>query len=80
FNPQTTIVFELARPERVELAIYDLHGSLVRTLVSEDRTAARHEVVWNGKDNNGQQVPSGVYMVRLQAGGLTQMSKLALVK
>ena len=80
FNPQTTIVFELAQPERTELAIYNLQGSLVRTLVSETRPGGRHEVVWNGKDNNGQQVASGVYMARLKAGSVAQMRKLVLVK
>jgi hypothetical protein len=80
FNPQTTIVFELAQPERTELAIYNLQGSLVRTLVSETRPGGRHEIVWNGKDNNGQQVASGVYMARLKAGSVSQMRKLVLVK
>lgn len=80
FNPQATIVFNLARPERAELAIYNLQGSLVRTLVSENREAGRHEVVWNGKNNAGQQVASGVYMARLRAGDASWMHKLVLVK
>jgi hypothetical protein len=80
FNPQTTIAFDLAHPTRTELAIYDLQGSLVRTLVSETRQSGRHEVVWQGKDNQGQQVASGVYMARLKAGNLSQMRKLVLIK
>ncbi len=80
FNPQTTIVFDLAKPVRADLSIYDLQGSLVRTLVSETRASGRHEVVWNGTDNNGQRTASGVYMARLRAGNLTQMRKLVLVK
>jgi hypothetical protein len=80
FNPQTTIVFALADPQRTELAIYDLQGSLVRTLVSESLNSGRHEIVWNGKNNQGQQVASGVYMARLRAGKVSQMKKLVLVK
>jgi len=80
FNPQTTIAFELAKPTYTDLRIYDLQGSLVRTLVNENRAVGRHEVVWNGRDNNGQRTASGVYMVRLKAGDLTQMKKLVLVK
>lgn len=80
FNPQTTIVFNLAKPGPVELSIYNLQGSLVRTLVSESRPGGRHEAVWQGTDSNGQRVASGVYMARLRADGVNQMRKLVLVK
>lgn len=80
FNPQTTVVFDLASNTRTELSIYDLQGSLVRTLVSDTRNAGRYEVVWNGRDNGGRQVATGAYMACLKAGSVTQMQKLVLIK
>ena len=80
FNPQTTIVFDMAQPAHAEVAVYDLQGSLVRTLVNESRESGRHEVVWNGTDNRGQRVASGVYMARMTTGNISQMRKLVLVK
>ncbi len=80
FNPQTTIAFDLAKSAHTELAIFDLQGKLVRTLISEIRSPGRHEVIWNGTDNNGQRTASGMYMTRLDAGGVRQMRKLVLVK
>jgi FG-GAP-like repeat/FlgD Ig-like domain/Bacterial Ig-like domain len=81
FNPQTTLIFELAHPTRLmHLAIYDLQGSLVRTLVNEGKGAGRYEVVWNGKNESGKSVASGLYMARLVAGDVSQMRKLVLLK
>ena len=60
--------------------IYDLQGSKVRTLVSETRSAGRHEVVWNGTDDRGQRVASGIFMARLKTGETVDLKKLVLVK
>ncbi len=65
FNPSTTIVFELPRDMRVQLAVYDVRGNLVRTLLSETMPAGRCEVPWNGRDRGGRQVASGVYLYQL---------------
>ncbi len=80
FNPQTTIAFNLARDQFTELVIYDLQGSKVRTLVSETRSAGRHEIVWNGTDDRGQRVASGIFMARLKTGETVDLKKLVLVK
>ncbi len=80
FNPQTTIVFDLAKPASTDIAIYDLKGALVTTLRRESLGVGRHEVVWRGLDDRGQRVASGVYMVRMQAGDYSEMKKLMLVK
>jgi hypothetical protein len=80
FNPETRVTFDLAGSQQVKLAVYDLKGNLVRTLVDESRPAGRHEVVWNGRDANDRQVASGVYMARLVAGGVSQMQKMIMVK
>jgi hypothetical protein len=80
FNPRTTVAFDLARAGSARVAIYDTAGRLVRTLVDEARAAGRHEVVWNGQDDAGQPVASGVYVVLLAAGGVDDQRKVVLVK
>ncbi|HPU86411.1 MAG TPA: FlgD immunoglobulin-like domain containing protein, partial [Candidatus Latescibacteria bacterium] len=73
FNPSTTIRFTLTEAGHVTLAVYDVNGRLVRTLVGPTASAAQtfpsgpHEVVWDGRDSNGREVASGVYLVRLIA-------------
>ena len=57
FNPRTVIPFALAEPSHVELAIYDLAGRRVATLVDEFQTAGRREVTWNGDDEQGGPLP-----------------------
>ena len=80
FNPSTTIRFELPATERVTLTIYDANGRLVRTLVSETMSHGPHSVDWNGTDNAGRSVGSGVYFYRLETGRYTDSSKMVLLK
>jgi hypothetical protein len=81
FNPLTTIHYELLRPSQVQLAIYDLSGRLVRTLVNgTTKAAGTHHTVWNGKDGSGRSVASGVYLVALRDGVSTATQKLTLLK
>jgi hypothetical protein len=80
FNPTTTIALDLPRAGTVRLQVYDLRGRLVRTLLDEHRPAGHHEVVWNGRDDAGRALSSGVYFGELRAAGETRVLKLALVK
>ncbi len=81
FNPQTTIAYELASPQPVQLAIYDMRGRLVRALVSGDvMPAGRHTLVWDGRGDDGRELPSGVYLSRLEAGGLVSQGRMTMVK
>ncbi len=80
FNPSTTIAFSLPESAPVTLAIYDVNGRMVRTLVSGERAAGMHEVVWNGMDDNGRAVASGVYVYRLAAGNDVSTRRLALIR
>lgn len=61
----TTFRFELPARASVRLALYDMRGRLVRELISEDRGPGQHAVAWNGRDNDGRRVSSGVYYGRL---------------
>ncbi|MHB8079391.1 MAG: CARDB domain-containing protein, partial [Candidatus Krumholzibacteriia bacterium] len=80
FNPRATIAFDLARPAVARLMVYDLRGARVRTLVSAPLPAGRHEATWDGRDDAGRPLASGTYLARLEAGGVTEMKKMVLVK
>ena len=66
FNPRTVLRFSAAEAATVRLAIYDVHGRHVRTLVDGPMQAGQHEVVWDGTDSRGASVASGVYIYRLE--------------
>lgn len=80
FNPETRIQFELLRPGRVRLDVFDVAGRLVTTLVDGPVPAGRHATSWNGRDARGRPVGSGVYVARLWSGGAARLLKLVLVR
>jgi flagellar hook assembly protein FlgD len=80
FNPYTRIDFELDRARPVRLAVYDLAGRLVRRLVDRTLEAGRHNTVWDGRDQRGLRVASGVYFYRLESGDLLRTRKMVLLK
>ena len=80
FNPATRIAFELAGPGRVSLRIYDASGRRVRVMTDGERSAGRHEEVWDGCDGSGRAVASGVYFYRLEAGALAWTRKMVLLR
>ncbi len=83
FNPTTVIPYTLpggASTTRVRLLVMDVSGKLVRTLVDEPRPGGVHEAIWDGKDDRGGPVSSGVYFYVLDADGKRQTRKLVLLK
>lgn len=80
FNPETTIEYELAKRSHVKLVIYDLLGQEIQVLVNELKPSGNNSVVWDGKNNHGQLVPSGFYVYRLTADKFTQTSKSILLR
>lgn len=80
FNPRTSIPFTLEEEAHVRLAAYDLGGALVRTLLNEGRPAGAHNFVWNGKGDAGETMPSGVYVLRLEAGSAVDTRRVVLLK
>jgi len=81
FNPSTTITFQLRGGGHVHLAIYDVAGRRIRTLVSGVRNAgAAHRAEWDGRDDDGRAVSSGVYFCRLTTQGFIETRKLMLLK
>ena len=80
FNPQTTIAFRLADNSRVRISIYNLTGQLVKTLLDEELSARRHQVVWDGTNDFGIKVPSGIYLYVLEAGDRRISKRMILAK
>ena len=80
FNPETSIRFDLPQESIVCLEVFDVVGQKVRTLVSEQRSAGTHRVVWDGADETGTLVSSGIYVYRLQAGSFAQVRRMLLLK
>lgn len=80
FNPHTSIRYDIANKDHVKLTIYDMAGKQIRTLVNEVQTGGERLIVWNGKDDNGQQVSSGIYIYELTAGSQKQSRKMVLIK
>lgn len=80
FNPMTEIVFSVSAETIVTLRVHDLQGRRVRTLTREMLAPGLHHVTWNGRDDSGRELPSGVYFVRFTAGSEIQTSKILLLK
>ena len=80
FNPSTTISFGLPENINVRLDILDISGRKIRTLIDASKEAGTYQVVWNGQDDYGKSVASGVYVYRIQAGDFVQSKKLLFMK
>jgi hypothetical protein len=80
FNPETTIKYQLPASSHVRLSIYTALGQEVRRLVDYSQPAAYHQVVWDGRDNAGNPMPSGVYFYRLETEKFTAIKKMVMMK
>ena len=80
FNPETTISYNIKEADLVSLDIYNVKGQKVKSLVNDRQTAGRHDIVWNGKDDNGKSVSSGVFFYRMKSGKYTSTKKMILMK
>ena len=80
FNASTTIAFQLAFASQVELAVYNISGQRVRTLVSGSLPAGHHRLQWDGRNDRGEPVASGAYLYQLSAGDFVATRQLMLLK
>lgn len=80
FNPETTIRYDLASRTHVSLRVYDVNGAVVRTLVDDVKAAGSYSLTWNGRDDHGSPVSSGVYFYRITAGSFQDVRKMTLLK
>lgn len=80
FNAETMIMYNLPFAGYVEISIFDVLGRRIKTLISENKPVGRHRILWNGADNNGKLVPSGIYFYKLRTGKFSETRKLILLK
>ena len=80
FNPEATIRFSLPQDEQVVLQVFNLQGQLVKTLHQGHVAAGTYQSVWDGTDETGASMASGVYLYNLQAGRFSQTKKMTLLK
>ena len=80
FNHKTKIEYYLSDPAWVNLILYNIMGQKIKVLVEEFQTAGSKSLTWDGKDNNGRTVASGIYFYKLQAAGYVQSKKMLFLK
>jgi len=80
FNPTTRIVFQLPQSAHVSITIFNALGQRICQLADEQKGAGNFTVMWNGRDDNGNEVPAGMYLYQLQAGSFSAMKQMLLVK
>ena len=80
FNPTTTIQYALPQAVAVQLTVHNALGQVVRTLVAEHQSAGHYAVNYDGRDDHGQPLSSGLYFYRLQAGSISRVEKMVLLR
>ena len=80
FNAEAKIVFNVDKPGRVQLAVFNTLGQKVRTLADRRMEQGSHEILWNGLDDFGNQVSTGLYFVSLTANNKWQIAKMVFAK
>lgn len=80
FNPSTTIYYALPQASEVELMIFDVMGRRVRTLMDRRQQAGRYAVTWDGRNEHGEVIASGVYLYQLRAGTFVQTRRMTLMR
>jgi hypothetical protein len=80
FNPVTTISFDMAKAGRVAINVYGVSGHLIRTLVDNNMDPGRYNIDWDGRDNNGSRVSSGVYFYRMRTADYNSTRKMILLR
>ena len=80
FNPTTNIQYQLAESRNVSIKIYNMLGNEVKTLINEEQPAGLHQITWDGKNSNGNNVSSGVYLYCMKAGDYVSFKKMTLIR
>jgi flagellar hook assembly protein FlgD len=80
FNPSTVIKVAIPATQHVSLKVFNIHGELVSTITDDVMEAGYHQFTWNGKNNNGSQVASGIYFYQIITNGFNQAKKMMLLK
>jgi hypothetical protein len=80
FSPETTIDYQVAKKSYVQISVYNLMGQLVTTLINRQQEQGVYSVAWSGRDFRGNQVPTGIYFVKMTAGSFEQLRKMTILR
>ncbi len=80
FNPSTTLNYSLAKDSHVTMAVYDILGREIKSLVNQQQSAGQYSIQWDGSTEAGTSTPSGTYLVRMQTGNTSQVQKVLFMK
>lgn len=80
FNPETIISYSIPKQSRVQIKIYDVTGKEIRTLIDEERSAGKYNILWDSRNNLGERVSSGIYIYKIIANNFVQSKKMVLAK
>ena len=80
FNPETAFTIDVPQDGQVTIRVYSLLGQEIRTLLNEPVDAGRYDLSWNGRDNKGFNLPSGMYFLKMNAGTFQQVRKITLIR
>jgi hypothetical protein len=80
FNPQTTISFQLNSEQFITIELYDIFGRKIKTLISDNIQPGTHKLIWNGKDDRNQSIPSGTYLLKFSSPSQIIQRKMTLLK
>ena len=80
FNPTTTMRYEVPSGSKITLKIYNILGQEVKTLVNDYQKQGRYEILWDGRNDQGVKVATGVYLYRISSGKFQKVKKMMLVK
>ena len=79
-NAGTSISYDVQRSLDLRLAIFDVHGRMVRVLVDDEVSAGTHDATWDGRDASGERLANGVYLIRLEGDGRAQLRRTVLMR
>ncbi|MCK5076614.1 MAG: T9SS type A sorting domain-containing protein, partial [Calditrichia bacterium] len=80
FNPSTTIKYNLPVGSKTMISVYNTLGQKVRTLINGHQNTGFQSVIWNGKNDAGQELPGGIYIYRIKSGNFIQARKMLYLK
>jgi hypothetical protein len=80
FNPTTTISYNVTKAGNVKLNVYNMKGQLVKCLVNSKQNVGIHDIAWNGRNNFGEEVSSGIYFYKIENAGKAEVKKMVLMK
>ena len=79
FNPSTTIKFSIQDNSKIKLTVYNIKGQKVKTLINDNFAKGKHSIIWNGDDELGEPVISGIYLYKFNVNGKTEAVKKCLL-